>query len=215
MNRRSIGLAGALLAICMTALSSSTDARVGLSIGSGYALPTGSFNVGPVAGDARSGPRMSLGVDVYLGNRFAIGVFGTADFFGAGPRAVIAPPDWYAELYPDAQPIAIDRYAVPIGGGVLKCFFGNARNWNPYGKVWMGITAGSITTAKYTVGGGAGLGYGIGFGVMPRLTNHFRLSGEINYDVSKIDKNDGDASSSRISLGVALNLLIGRMSGNR
>jgi hypothetical protein len=210
---RAIVLAGVLISACVLTFSHSVEARVGISLGSGLALPTGSFNVGPAVGDAKFGPRMSLGIDVYLGERLSIGAFGTADFLGTGPKAVVPPPEWYLEYHPDAQPIAIKRYAVPIAGGVLKCFFGNTQQLNPYGKLWAGISAGSIETAKYTVVGGAGLAYGIGLGVMPRLSNHFRFSGDINYELSKIDKNDSEASSSRVSVGVALNILIGRMSG--
>ncbi len=197
-----------LMTVVMIAmLCSGAEARryVGFWLGSGVTFPSGDFKMGEMGGDAGMGPRLSIGIDFYAQQNLSIGIFGGIDGPGAGDRAVIISPDW---MYGDPIVTKVKNYGVFEAGGMIKYFFGQNPSLEPYGKLWYGVSATSINAEYGSADGKAGAAYGAGIGAMIRLLNQIRLSADINYNHSKMDKNDG-GNSSRINLGIALNFLFG------
>lgn len=197
-----------LMTIVMIAiLCSGAQARryVGFWLGSGVAFPAGDFKMGDMGGDASIGPRLSIGFDFYVQQNLSIGVFGGGDVPGAGDKAVIISPEW---AYGDPTITKVERYGVLETGGMIKYFFSQNPNLEPYGKFWYGVSFTNIVANMGSADGKASAAYGVGVGAMIRLLNQIRLSADLNYNHSKMDKNDG-GNSSRINLGIALNFLFG------
>lgn len=180
---------------------SSCDAgrTVGLSLGTGTHFPMGDLADKDKIG-AKSGLKGSYALDIYLKERLSVGAFIEGDFF--------EPTNGMVRLGDDL--ISVSKGAVTQGGGALRYFFSTSSKLQPFAKAWLGVSWLHLEAPKGSLGADSenALGWGLGVGVMLIPVNHIGLSGELMYNNTKTGENPSDTTP-RISLGVALHLLIG------
>jgi hypothetical protein len=209
MKRLAVFSAVTIMAMVLAVPRADARRYVGFWIGSGMAWPVGDFKSDDGRlGDAKMGGRINLGIDFYLTEKLAIGAYGNIDAMGTGDRALIQPDE---EIYGfDIEPVKISHYSVLEGGAMAKYFFGHNPKLEPYGKIWLGYSGTEIISDKSAgAGGTASAAYGFGGGIMWRMLNQIRLTVDLAYNASKMDKADKEKNSSRINLGLAINFLFG------
>jgi hypothetical protein len=171
---------------------------VGLTVGTGLTFPMGDL-ADKHKYQAKTGTRFNLGLDFYPIQALSFGPFLNADFFG--PKEIFLEEN---EVF-----LPVSSIVVTDVGLAVRYFFGTDSKWQPYGKMWMGV---SLLTINAKNGSGASsdgaFAWGLGGGIMFVPIKHVGFSTDLMYNNSETDNHTNDITS-RINLSVALNILIG------
>ena len=192
----------------LAVVASAADYRriVGLSVGAGVSSAMGDLADANRYDCKLGAPRLTLAIEVYPVRRFSIGGYLGVDNFGS--RTVVPGFGLLGHEQSEIAKVDLSNLRVFDFGVTGRFFFRTGSAMQPFLRMWFGVSCLLATASGETYSSHTANGWGCGPGLMYLLNRHFGFTGELMYNNTRTGETVRE-NTSRINLGVWMNLLIG------